>query len=116
VPSFTDAQRTGYLLECLRDVPLQLRGAHYTCCLAIAAGTQTPVTSHGYCYGSIALSLVNGPTGFGYDPIFIPRGFNTTVAQLAEQEKDWVGHRGKAVRALMRLLEARGRDSGTLSL
>ena len=41
-----------------------------------------------------------GSNGFGYDPIFVPDGFELTTAQMSAGEKDRISHRGKALRAL----------------
>jgi len=45
-----------------------------------------------------------GVNGFGYDPIFVPDGFDRTSAELSAAEKDAISHRGKALRALVPLL------------
>jgi XTP/dITP diphosphohydrolase len=42
----------------------------------------------------------HGSNGFGYDPIFVPDGFELTTAQMSAGEKDRISHRGKALRAL----------------
>jgi XTP/dITP diphosphohydrolase len=57
----------------------------------------------GTCEGSIA-ARPRGRGGFGFDPIFIPRGETRTFAQMAVEEKNAVSHRGAAVRALARRL------------
>jgi len=57
---------------------------------------------HGYCRGHLAASP-RGSGGFGYDPAFIPDGGHDgrTMAELGDQEKDAISHRGEALRALM---------------
>jgi len=57
----------------------------------------------GICTGKI-VSEKKGEKGFGYDPIFIPDGFNRTFAQMTMEEKASVSHRGKAVRLLIDFL------------
>ena len=47
-----------------------------------------------------------GSNGFGYDPIFVPDGMSVTTAQLAPEEKDAISHRGRAFRALAKLIPA----------
>jgi XTP/dITP diphosphohydrolase len=47
-----------------------------------------------------------GTRGFGYDPIFVPRGEDRTMAELDDDEKDRISHRGRAFRALAGLLSA----------
>jgi XTP/dITP diphosphohydrolase len=109
-----DAGRTAYLLACLRGIPARQRGAHYTCCLVLARPEQAPLIVHGLCYGTVAERSVPGPTGFGYDPIFVVPSMGSTVSQLTAEQKDVLGHRGKAVRALLACLACESAASGTL--
>jgi hypothetical protein len=53
--------------------------------------------------GNIALERA-GSGGFGYDPIFIPEGYSQTNAQLGEEVKNRISHRGKALRAMAEFL------------
>ena len=46
----------------------------------------------------------HGDNGFGYDPIFLPEGFDKTLAQLSPAVKDEISHRGRALRAIVPLL------------
>lgn len=57
----------------------------------------------GICTGKI-VSEKKGKKGFGYDPIFIPDGFDKTFAEMTQEEKASVSHRGKAVRKLIHFL------------
>ena len=58
----------------------------------------------GECLGKIT-KKVYGQDGFGYDPIFIPNGSNQTFAQISQQKKGEISHRGIAVRNLISFLE-----------
>ncbi|RMA93151.1 RdgB/HAM1 family non-canonical purine NTP pyrophosphatase [Hydrogenothermus marinus] len=62
------------------------------------------IWTEGYCYGEIA-KQPTGEKGFGYDPIFIPEGYNKTMAELSSEEKNKISHRGKAVRKLIDLMK-----------
>ncbi|PMP76985.1 MAG: non-canonical purine NTP pyrophosphatase, RdgB/HAM1 family [Sulfurihydrogenibium sp.] len=60
--------------------------------------------TEGVCEGVIA-TKPEGTGGFGYDPLFIPEGYNKTMAQLTPEEKNRISHRGKAVAKLKELLK-----------
>lgn len=57
----------------------------------------------GICEGEITTSQ-KGNSGFGYDPIFQPKGFDKTFAEMTLEQKSQIGHRGKAVRLLIEYL------------
>jgi len=57
--------------------------------------------------GSIATERL-GEKGFGYDPIFIPEGYETSFAQMDAAAKNAISHRGRAIRALVDFLIAQG--------
>lgn len=58
----------------------------------------------GICHGIIA-EEPRGTNGFGYDPIFIPEGFEKTFAEMSTEEKNRISHRGKAVRKLAAFMD-----------
>lgn len=59
----------------------------------------------GVCKGHITLEKSQGKKGFGYDPIFIPEGFDQTFADLGSEEKGKISHRGNAMRKLIAFLK-----------
>ena len=59
---------------------------------------------NGVLEGEIATSR-SGSEGFGYDPVFIPQGYNKTLAEISLDEKNAISHRGKAMRALAEYLK-----------
>ncbi len=61
----------------------------------------------GLCHGKIATEP-SGTNGFGYDPIFIPEGYDRTFAEMSTKEKNRVSHRGKAIRKVASFLEKFG--------
>ena len=61
--------------------------------------------STGECHGSIALTR-SGKNGFGFDPVFIVDGGNLTMADLSEEEKNQVSHRGKALRDMLTYIQS----------
>jgi XTP/dITP diphosphohydrolase len=62
------------------------------------------IWTEGVCEGQIAYKP-EGNQGFGYDPIFVPEGYNKTMAQLTPEEKNKISHRGKAVSKLVEILK-----------
>lgn len=98
----TDAQRVSYLLEKLQNIPN--RRARFVSVIAIV-GPEYLATVQGECLGSIARAPL-GENGFGYDPVFIPDHYEETFAQLPSSIKANISHRGRALVAARRELEA----------
>jgi XTP/dITP diphosphohydrolase len=59
--------------------------------------------AEGTCEGTL-IGQPRGDRGFGYDPVFVPQGERRTMAELEDEEKDRISHRGRAFRALAELL------------
>jgi XTP/dITP diphosphohydrolase len=83
----------------IADVPAGQRGAHFTCAAALVLPSGAERITEGTVYGQLTGSP-RGSNGFGYDPIFVPDGFEVTTAQMSAEEKDKISHRGQALRAL----------------
>lgn len=81
------------------------RGAHFECCIGASLGGEDIIV-HGRCDGTIA-TRPSGREGFGFDPIFVPSGFERTFAEISITEKNGISHRGRAVQAFAE--ELRGR-------
>ena len=94
-----DLANTALLLGQLRDVPDERRGAAFVsaCALVSASGE---VVVRGEWPGTIAREP-DGDGGFGYDPVFIPEGYDRTAAQLSPEEKDAISHRARALALLL---------------
>jgi len=101
----SDQDNLRKMLEELRGVPEAKRTARYRCVIAFVREAQDvdPLIADGAWEGRIALAPA-GSGGFGYDPIFVPEGFERTAAQLAAEEKNSISHRGRALRELIALL------------
>jgi XTP/dITP diphosphohydrolase len=95
----TDAENLAKLLEELSDVPPGRRGARYRCVVAVAWADGSDLWTEGTCEGTI-VDDPHGEGGFGYDPAFVPEGETRTMAELADEEKDRISHRGRAFRAM----------------
>jgi XTP/dITP diphosphohydrolase len=81
------------------------RSAHFECCIgAFIGGEEFTVT--GQSEGTIALTA-SGTGGFGFDPIFVPSGYDRTFAEISISEKNDISHRGRAIQALVAELRSR---------
>jgi XTP/dITP diphosphohydrolase len=80
------------------------RVARFVCSVAIAEPSgEVLFTAEGICPGSMADSL-RGTGGFGYDPIFVPDGFDRTFGELPDAVKQQISHRSRATAVLIRYL------------
>ncbi len=104
--SADDTANLKKLLENLENVPYKKRGARFACCLALAY-QNTVKTFFGYVEGRIGIEP-RGENGFGYDPIFCPEGYDRTFAQMSDEEKNALSHRGKALREFQKYLREKG--------
>ena len=94
----TNEENNTKLLEELKDVPTENRGARYRCVIVFMRffNDPFPFISHGSWSGRIHDKKV-GSNGFGYDPIFYLPQLNITSAELEANEKHKISHRGKAL-------------------
>ncbi len=91
----SDADRNRLLLERLRGVPPERRGARFTSAVALARGDLVLFQAVESVLGRIA-EEARGTNGFGYDPLFFYPPFGKTFGEIPRAEKDEVSHRGKA--------------------
>lgn len=105
----SDQDNNAKLLDELAGIGAAGRAARYRCVLALVqqAGDPAPLLAEGSWEGQIALAPA-GSGGFGYDPLFIPRGFDQTVAQLPLAVKNRLSHRAMALATLVRELARAG--------
>lgn len=99
----TDVENVALLLEELRDVPDDARGAAFHCALALAWPDGTLVTAEGRCAGRIA-AAPRGEGGFGYDPVFVDPTSGRTFGELPSEAKNDFSHRRRALDALRHAL------------
>lgn len=94
------------LIEALRGVPQEKRGAHFTCTLALSDSQgKIQLTAQAHCQGTI-LESARGEGGFGYDPLFYYPPLQRSFAELRAEEKDRVSHRGLAIREFVEKLRS----------
>ena len=101
----SDAENLAKLIEVVAAIPPEAGTARYRCVAAIAWPNGRTMHAEGTCEGSL-VATPQGARGFGYDPIFVPQGERRTMAELGDEEKDGISHRGRAFRALAELLSA----------
>ncbi len=95
----SDGERCLKLLEALKGVPVEKRGARFRCVMALYPGPREgagPLVTEGMMYGRVAAETAGG-NGFGYDPVFLVPGRGVTVAQMTPEEKNAISHRYRAL-------------------
>jgi XTP/dITP diphosphohydrolase len=94
------------VLAQVADVPGTRLGARFVCAAALVTDSGEWVVT-----GQVEGRLIRAPRGsggFGYDPIFLPDGFDQTTAEMTAEAKDAISHRGRAFRALTPFITAAG--------
>ena len=97
----TDAIRIEKLLQTLEGVTD--RRARFVAAIAVVRPNSAPETVLGVCEGHIRHAPI-GESGFGYDPVFVPEGYDQTFAELGEEIKNQISHRAKALEQAIALL------------
>lgn len=98
----SDQANLDKLLDAIKDVPDEQRGASFHCVLVYLchADDPTPLVCHGRWQGVLTRAPV-GEGGFGYDPIFYVPSAGKTAAEMTRDEKNALSHRGQALRLLL---------------
>ena len=100
----SNAQKISKLLGELKDVRTENRAARFVCVMSLAnENGEIIFQSEGVCRGEIAFEP-RGENGFGYDPVFIPEGFEKTFGELSGEIKSNLSHRAKAIDKIIRFL------------
>ena len=89
----------------LADIPAGQRGAHFACAAALVLPSGAEHVTEGVVDGALT-TAPRGTNGFGYDPIFVPAGYEVTTAEMSPADKDRISHRGRALRALAPIIAA----------
>ncbi len=82
-----------------RNVATEKRSARFRCVIALAQNGKVLGVFEGFVEGKI-VEPPRGSGGFGYDPIFEPKGFDQTFAEMTAESKNQISHRGQAIAAL----------------
>jgi XTP/dITP diphosphohydrolase len=99
----SDKQNNAKLIENLNKNNLEKTPAFYTACIAIVYKGEV-YTVHGWMHGNV-INKELGEGGFGYDPMFIPNGFDKTLGELGYEAKKEFSHRTKALDLAMKVLD-----------
>ncbi len=99
----SDKENLQKLIDTLKERGIERTPAYYTAAIAIAS-PQGIYTVHGWMWGEV-IAEARGDKGFGYDPMFIPEGYNETLGELDEEIKQRISHRAKALRLAKIVLE-----------
>jgi XTP/dITP diphosphohydrolase len=102
-PGKDDQANNELVLAQLSDVPDERRGAAFVAAVAFVRPDGSEDVVHGEMPGSV-IREQRGQRGFGYDPLFVPEGYDVTSAELSPEEKDRLSHRGQALRAIAPLV------------
>ena len=94
-----DGANLNLVLAQLTDVPDERLGARFTCSAALVVPGDAEHVREGTVIGRL-IREPRGSNGFGYDPIFVPDGYEMTTAEMNPADKDKISHRGRALRAL----------------
>jgi XTP/dITP diphosphohydrolase len=108
-PEADDEANREKLLGELEGIPAERRGARYRCAMVFvrSATDPQPVVAEAAWRGRIGLER-RGTGGFGYDPLFVVAGGESTAAEMTEDAKNRLSHRGLALRALADKMKAAG--------
>jgi len=97
----TDADRNAHLLENMKDIPDEKRGAKFVSVISCVLPDGTVLTARGECPGVI-LREGRGADGFGYDPLFYVPEENGTYAEISAERKNQISHRALAMEEFAR--------------
>jgi XTP/dITP diphosphohydrolase len=98
----SDKDNLNKVVQALHVRSIKSSKAHYTAAIAIVSKEQE-LTVHGWMYGEV-IDTPRGDKGFGYDPIFIPDGYDKTLGELDDSVKKELSHRSQALKLVKLLL------------
>ena len=92
----SDKENLYKLIDAIKELEVEQTPAYYTAAIAIVSKHGEYVV-HGWMHGNV-LNSTRGEKGFGYDPMFVPNGYDKTLGELDDEIKKKISHRGKALR------------------
>lgn len=106
----TDASNRAKLIAELNALNLTSSPAFYTACIAVSSNLGD-FTAHGFMHGTV-ICQERGSNGFGYDSLFIPKGFTCTLGELDDGTKLKISHRSKGLELIKYVLKSLDRKFG----
>jgi len=100
----SDEERINKVLKLLKNVPINKRNAKFICSAVLVFPDGKRYMVKEECKGSITFKP-KGTHGFGYDPIFLVPEYNKTFAELGDEIKNRISHRGKAMRKIAEIIK-----------
>jgi len=100
----TDQENNTKLLRLMQHLPQKERKATFVCSIVLAEKGHVIGTVMGECHGAIGFEN-KGHNGFGYDPLFIPKGYKKTFAQMRLAIKNRISHRAKALKKVKSVIK-----------
>ena len=91
------------LLDAMKDIEPSKRTAKFLTVITLVTEDKEVITINGELHGTIGFELI-GDKGFGYDPLFIPEGYNQTFAVLGKEVKNKISHRARALEEMKKIL------------
>ena len=104
MPLFENKEKFEKIWEMLKDVPKEQWTAHFVCAIAVIRPDGSHFVVQEQCDG-VLLDSPRGENGFGYDPIFYVPEIGKTTAEISDEEKNAISHRGKALRSMLAILK-----------
>ena len=93
------------LLSEMAQSPNKSRAAHFSCVVSLAYPDGRYELFEGRVNGHIAMQKMHGEEGFGYDPLFVPEGYDCSFAQMSHETKNSMSHRGRAMQKFLAYLK-----------
>lgn len=91
------------VIDDMKDVPMENRGARFVCSMAAILSNGNVLTTVQTVEGRVHSEMI-GDNGFGYDPFFYVEEYGCTTAQMSPEQKNSISHRGKALRKILDML------------
>jgi len=99
-----DGDNNAKLIRLIRDVPYEKRTARFVSVITMVYPNGRVISARGTVEGHLVLEA-RGGSGFGYDPLFIPEGYDKTFGELSAEVKNSISHRARALQVLHEKLE-----------